>query len=107
MGQGHNPASVTFTPRATPDSVVFTERSTAATSYTERSTSATKSLEPLRARKRSDGFWLFLSGLANGTMFTRTSAGWQLLAGLAAFGAGQRMGQEESGDFVLVIEDNS
>ena len=97
MGQGHNPASVTFTPRATPDSVVFTERSAASTT----------SLEPLRARKRSDGFWLFLSGLADGTMFTRTSAGWQLLAGLAAFGAGQRMGQEESGDFVLVIEDNS
>ena len=83
---GHNPASVTFT---------------------ERSTSATTLLEPLRAKKRSDGFWLFLSGLADGTMFTRTSAGWQLLSGTAAFGAGQRMGQEESGDFVLVVEDNS
>ncbi len=94
---GHNPASVTFTERATPASVVFTERSA----------SATTSLEPLRAKKRSDGFWLFLSGLSDGTMFTRTSAGWQLLAGLAAFGAGQRMGQEETGDFVLVIEDNS
>ena len=104
---GHNPADVTFTPRATPDSVVFTERSTAATSYTERSTSATTSLEPLRAKKRSDGFWLFLSGLADGTMFTKNSDGWQLLLGSAAFGASQRMGQREVDDFVLLIGDNA
>ena len=96
MGQGHNPASVAFTSRATPSSVVFTERST----------SATVTLEPLRAKKRSDGFWLFLSGLADGTMFTKNSDGWQLLAGLAAFGAGQRMGQREVDDFVLVLGDN-
>ena len=107
MSQGHNPRDVTFTSRTTPASVVFIERSTAATSHTERSTATTTLLEPLRAKKRSDGFWLFLSGLADGTIFTRTSAAWQLLAGLAAAGAGQRMGQEETGDFVLVIEDNS
>lgn len=97
MGQGHNPASVTFTPRATPDSVVFTERST----------SATTSLEPLRAKKRSDGFWLFLSGLADGTMFVKNADGFQLLTGLAAFGATQRMGQRETDDFVLVLGDNA
>lgn len=94
---GHNPASVTFTPRPTPDSVVFTERSA----------SATTSLEPLRAKKRSDGFWLFLSGLADGTMFTKNADGWQLLAGLAAFEASQRMGQREVDDFVLVLGDNA
>lgn len=94
---GHNPASVTFTPRATPTPVVFTERSAVATT----------SLEPLRAKKRSDGFWLFLSGLADGTMFTKNTDGFQLLKGLEAFGAVQRMGQREVDDFVLVLGDNS
>ena len=96
MGQGHNPASVTFTSRTTPSSVVFTERSA----------DATTSLEPLRAKKRSDGFWLFLSGLADGTMFTKNSDGWQLLAGLSAFGASQRLGQREVDDFVLLLGDS-
>ena len=68
MSQGHNPASVSFTSRATPSSVVFTERSA----------SATAMLEPLRAKKRSDGFWLFLSGLADGTMFSnQQSRAWR------------------------------
>ena len=97
MSHGHNLPDVTFTERGTPDSVVFTERSAA----------ATKSLEPLRARKNSDDWWLFNSGLAAGDIFAKNTDGWQLLNGTAAFGAAQRMGQEETGDFVLVIEDNS
>jgi hypothetical protein len=40
-------------------------------------------------------------------MFTKNDDDWQLLAGAVAFGHAQRMGQEESGDFVLVLEDNS
>lgn len=104
---GHNPASVTFTPRPTPDSVVYTERSAAATSYTERSAAATTMLEPLRARENSDNWWLFNSGLAAGDMFAKNTDDWQLLNGTVALGAAQRMGREETGDFVLVIEDNS
>ena len=83
---GHNPASVAFT---------------------ARSVLATVMLEPLKAKKRSDGFWLFLSGLADGTMFSKNTDGWQLLTGLTAFGAVQRMGQRESDDFVLVLGDNA
>ena len=94
---GHNPASVTFTERATPASVVYTERSAGASVW----------LEPLTAKKRSDDFWLFLSGLADGTMFTKNSEDWQLLNETAAFSADQRMGQEENDDFVLLLEDNS
>ena len=94
---GHNPASVTYTERATPASVVFTERSAGASVW----------LEPLTAKERSDGFWLFLSGLADGTMFTKNAEDWQLLLGSTWLGADQRMGQEEDDDFVLLIEDNS
>lgn len=83
---GSNPASVTFT---------------------ARSVSATVALKPLTARKRTDNFWLFLSGLAAGTMFAKNADGWQLLSGVAAFGATQRMGQEENDDFILVLGDNS
>jgi len=105
---GHNPASVTFMEREDPASVVFTERSApSAVVYIERSTDDSVWLEPLTTKKRSDGFWLFLSGLADGTMFTKNAEGWQLLNGTAAFGADQRMGQEEDDDFVLLLEDNS
>ena len=84
---GHNPASVAFT---------------------ERTANITVMLEPLTAKKRtSDDFWLFLSGLVDGTMFAKNSEDWQLLNGTAAFSAVQRMGQEEDDDFVLVLEDNS
>ena len=93
----HNPPPVTFTPRATPDSVVFTERST----------SATVSLEPLTTRKNSADWWLFFSGLAEGEMFTKNAADWQLLAGLKAFGADQRMGKRDTDRFVLVLEDSA
>jgi hypothetical protein len=105
---GHNPASVTFTPRATPSAVVYTERSApAAVVYTERSTSASTWLEPLTARKRSDGFWLFLSGLANGTMFTKNDDDWQLFLSADAFGNVQRMGKRAEDGFVLLLEDNT
>lgn len=82
----HNPADVTFT---------------------ERSTGASVWLKSLTARKRSDDFWLFLSGLKGATMFAKNSAGWQLLNGTVAFGAAQRMGNRDTDDFVLVLEDNS
>ena len=94
---GHNPASVTFTERATPSSVVFTERSARASVW----------LEPLTAKKRSDGFWLFLSGLADGTMFTKNADDWQLLTGTVAFRADQRTGKRDIDAFVLVLEDNT
>ncbi len=94
---GHNPRPVTFTLRPTPSAVSFTERSAAATA----------SLEPLTTLKNSDGWWLFLSGLADGETFTKTSASWQLLAGLKAVGATQRMGKLDTNGFVLLIEDNA
>ena len=75
--------------------------------FTKRSTKATVLLEPLTARKRTDGFWLFNSGQHNGTMFAKNVDGWQLLTGTAAFGAAQRMGQREVDDFVLVLGDNA
>ena len=105
---GHNPADVTYTERSTPGAVVFTERATpGAVVYTERSKPSTTSLEPLTARQRDDGFWLFLSGIKDGEMFYKNSDDWQLLNGTLAFGAVQRMGQKESDDFVLVLEDSS
>ena len=75
--------------------------------FTSRATNATVLLEPLTARKRTDGFWLFNSGQADGTMFAKNVDGFQLLTGLVAFGASQRMGQREIDDFVLVIGDNT
>ena len=85
MGQGHNPASVTFT---------------------SRSTSATVLLHDLSMRKRSDGFWTYLSGISKGEIFAKDSNGFQLLNGAAAFGDSQRLGKREADEFVLILGDN-
>ena len=73
---------------------------------TLRSANATVSLRPLTAKKRSDGFWLFNSGRKGGKTFTKDANDNQLLVGLDAFGATQRMGKLSS-DFVLVLGDNA
>ena len=93
----HSPIDVVFTERVAPDAVVFTERSAP----------STRSLAPLTGKKNSDDWWLFNSGNAEGSMFTKNADDWQLLAGTVAFAAAQRMGKRDEDEFVLVIEDNS
>ena len=82
--------------------------SPASVAFTERSTAATVSLEPLTARKNSNNFWLFLSGIKNGDVFAKNSDNFQLLNGTLAFGAAQRLGRRDTVDrFVLILGDNA
>lgn len=79
----------------------------ASVTYTERSVAATVMLAPLTARKRSDDFWLFLSGLVGAKIFTKNANSFQLLIDDAALGAAQRMGKRDIDSFVLILGDNT
>ena len=83
---GHNPPNVTFA---------------------ARSVAATSILAPLTAKKNSTNWWLFNSGLADGTIFAKNATNCQLLSGVTAFGAAQRMGKRDEDGFILVIKDNA
>ena len=83
----HNPVSVTFT---------------------ERSTLATVSLHELSMRQNSDGFWLYLSGLREGDIFSKNSNNFQLLNGTTkTVAALQRLGKRDVDEFVLILGDNA
>ena len=87
MSQGHNPVSVTFT---------------------ERSAAATVALHELSMRQNSDGFWLFLSGLRLGGIFSKNEDDFQVLIGATkSIGDARRLGKRDVDGFVLILEDNA
>ena len=87
MSQGHNPVSVFFT---------------------ERSTAATVSLHELSMRKNSDDFWLYLSGLRLGGIFSKNADDFQLLnSTIKRVSDPQRLGKRDTDGFVLILGDNA
>ncbi len=64
-------------------------------------------LAPLTMTKEDNDFWLFKSGRRGGKTFLENDDGFQTLVGTVAFGATQRFGASERGDFLLILGDGA